>query len=482
MNKPISPLQFFSHLKWIDGRPLLDVIESYRQRLFMEALYTFDSDNNPQYNFVLSGRGKKNWKTADAVLATLYRFLTWPSPQGNDCFIVANDEDQANDDLALTKKIIAANPLLEREVRVLRKEIVRNDDNGALKILPAQDAVGAHGKTYLMLTYDELHGYKDYDLIEALAPDPTRLDALVWITSYDSLIKRPGIPLFDYIEQGKKGDDPKMYFSWYSGELCTDEAHIEHCGDNMEARANPSMASWNNPMYLAQQKRRLPTHKYRRLHLNLGGMIEGAFYDAEAVLNCTVDKRNQLQPIEDRKYFGFVDMSGGSSDDACLAIAHRDDAHQKSVLDLVVAQTGQPPFNPRHAVKKFANILKRYHVHSVTGDNYAGNTFKQDFLDNGITYTPCPVAKSVLYESLEPTINAGEIELLDFPKLQEQLLGLTVRGTKIDHLPGEHDDLANAAAGALWLAAPTYAASNPDDVMEAIAINSQFTNASAFWR
>jgi hypothetical protein len=36
-------------------------------------------------------------------------------------------------------------------------------------------------------------------------------------------------------------------------------------------------------------------------------------------------------------------------------------------------------------------------------------------------------------------------------RLIEQLLGLVARGTKIDHLPGDHDDLANAAAGAVSL-------------------------------
>src|SRR5262249_32274398 len=33
----------------------------------------------------------------------------------------------------------------------------------------------------------------------------------------------------------------------------------------------------------------------------------------------------------------------------------------------------------------------------------------------------------------------------------EQFLTLVVRGEKVDHLPGDHDDLANAAAGLVWL-------------------------------
>ena len=37
------------------------------------------------------------------------------------------------------------------------------------------------------------------------------------------------------------------------------------------------------------------------------------------------------------------------------------------------------------------------------------------------------------------------------PTLEQQLLGLVWRGGKIDHPPGEHDDLANAVAGVLHL-------------------------------
>ena len=72
---------------------------------------------------MLTGRGKKNWKSADLILAALYRFLAWESPQGNDCFLLANDEGQAGDDLRLAKKLVAANPMLDREVIVKQKGV-----------------------------------------------------------------------------------------------------------------------------------------------------------------------------------------------------------------------------------------------------------------------------------------------------------------------------------------------------------------------
>lgn len=158
-----------------------------------------------------------------------------------------------------------------------------------------------------------------------------------------------------------------------------------------------------------------------------------------------------------------VDMSGGSSDDAVLAIAHYDQESKRAVLDALVSQTGSPPFNPRDAVRKFAGELRAFGVSKVTGDAYGGQTFRADFLAHGISYEVCGHTKHTLYEALEPRLNAAEVELLDHGSLQEQLLTLVYRGSKIDHLPGDHDDYANACAIAIWLAVsrPTVALPPP---------------------
>ena len=443
----VTSLQFFQRLRWLDGRPLLDTIEPYRREIFTKALDTFRPDGAPVINMVVSGRGKKNYKSTDLDLAALYCLLIRRSPLGNDGIIVASDEGQAADDLQLARKLVEANADLRAEVEVLAKALRLRDGSGSLKIIPGKDVSGAHGKTYAFLGIDELHTAKDWSLLEALAPDPTRTDALTWITSYDTIYNSPGVPLYDLKLLGQAGTDPRLLFSWYSGgELCTDPAFIDL---PPERRANPSMGSWADAQYLDQQRRRLPTHKFRRLHLNLPGAPEGAFFDQAKVMAAIVAGRGVLVYEAGRRYFAFVDMSGGSNDDAVLAIGH-DDGSGRVVIDLICKQAGDPPFNPRSAVKKFVEVLKAYHLSTVLGDNYAGFTFKKDFEAERITYRSCPVPKSELYETLEPALNAGEVELPDEPKLQEQLLTLVMRGTKIDHEPHGHDDFANAAAGVIW--------------------------------
>jgi phage terminase large subunit-like protein len=201
----VHPFDFFSLLNWLDGRPLMDVIEPYRARIFEQALYSFDNSGRPRYNLALTGRAKKNWKSADLILAALYRLLAWKSDAGNQCYVLANDEDQAGDDLQIAKKLVAANPVLEESVDVKQKIIERIDGLGFLEILPAGDVIGSHGKTYLFAGFDEIHGYKTWDIFEALALDPSRSDALQWITSYASIYHKPGVPLFDLMALGKKG-------------------------------------------------------------------------------------------------------------------------------------------------------------------------------------------------------------------------------------------------------------------------------------
>ncbi len=445
-----SPLDFFGHLRWIDGRPLPAVIEPYRARILEDVLWSFDADGRPKFNLALLGRAKKNWKTTDLVLAAFYKFFIWPSPAGNDGFILANDEGQADDDLSLAKKLIEANPALANEVEVFKKEIRRTDGRGSLEILPAKNVAGQHGKTYLFVGFDEIHAYRNHDLFEALAPDPTRPDALTWVTSYASLYNNVGAPLHDMVKKGQAGDDPRMLFSWYSGDLCTDPAFADL--DTPEARANPSVSTWEDDGYLAQQRRRLPSNKFRRLHLNLPGAPDGAFLDAAKVQGCIVEGRRQLPPCEGVSYVGFVDMSGGSNDDATLAISHRGE-EDRAILDFVDCQAGRPPFDPRAAVRKFAGILKEYGCARVVGDAYAGETFRRDFEAEGIIYRKSPLTKSAIYEAFEPVVNAGDVELLDHATLEAQLLTLVQRGARVDHQSGDHDDFSNAAAGAVYLAA-----------------------------
>jgi hypothetical protein len=178
------------------------------------------------------------------------------------------------------------------------------------------------------------------------------------------------------------------------------------------------------------------------------------FVSREAVEAVIIPNRRSLPPVGECRYYGFVDPSGGSSDSMTLAISHRD--KDTAVLDLVIER--KPPFSPESVTEEFAATLKAYGISRIRGDRYGGEWPRERFAKHGIKYEPADKTKNEVYGSFLPLLNSGRVELLDNPRLTAQLCGLerrTARGGRdsIDHPPGAHDDLINAAAGALTDAA-----------------------------
>jgi hypothetical protein len=153
--------------------------------------------------------------------------------------------------------------------------------------------------------------------------------AMQWITSYASIYHKPGVHLYDLMTRGKAGTDPRMLFSWYAADYCTDPPFADL---DPESRANPSRATWADQGYLDQQRVRLPSHKFRRLHLNLPGLPEGSAFSIESLDRAITRGVSVVSREPGRKYHAFVDTSGGSSDDAVLAIGYRDDAGVNRVV------------------------------------------------------------------------------------------------------------------------------------------------------
>jgi hypothetical protein len=178
------------------------------------------------------------------------------------------------------------------------------------------------------------------------------------------------------------------------------------------------------------------------------------FVSKEVITSVTVQGRFELPPLPGIAYAGFCDPSGGSADSMTLAIAHR--SGDMAVLDAL--REVKPPFSPESVVREFATLLKSYGIKKIVGDRYGGLWPTERFAMHGISYEPSEMPKSNLYQAILPMLNSGKVELLDVARLTAQFCGLERRTTRggrdsIDHKPGSHDDIANAAAGALLLAA-----------------------------
>jgi hypothetical protein len=160
-------------------------------------------------------------------------------------------------------------------------------------------------------------------------------------------------------------------------------------------------------------------------------------------------------------YVAFADPSGGSNDSFAIAISHVE--HQRDGQVVVVLDhlsERRPPFDAEQTVKEFAATLQRYKVGIVTGDRYAGEWPRQAFRRHGVEYVTSERSKSELYLEVLPMFSSGRVRLLDHLRLVAQFCGLERRTSRagrdsVDHGPGtqQHDDLANACAGALVLVA-----------------------------
>jgi hypothetical protein len=192
------------------------------------------------------------------------------------------------------------------------------------------------------------------------------------------------------------------------------------------------------------------------------------FVSYETIDDATDHHVREREPQSYTAYHAFCDPSGGSSDAMTLAIAHtallpvppahRDDRTEtQSITILDCLREVKPPFKPTDVVAQFCLTLKAYGLTHVTGDRYAGEWVVSAFAEHGIIYEHSSLTRSEIYLDLLPRLNSGSVRLLDNKTLKSQLSNLERRTSRtgrdtVDHSPGAHDDLANAAAGALVLA------------------------------
>ena len=180
------------------------------------------------------------------------------------------------------------------------------------------------------------------------------------------------------------------------------------------------------------------------------------FIDREVIDAAVVPGRHELARVSTCSYYAFLDFAGGSGQDsATCAIAHDETRDGQSIAVLDAVREVRPPFSPEEVCKNFSVLLtKMYDVVTATADRFAGEFPVEQMQKHGVTVRPSERSKSDIYREALPHLNSGRIELLDVPRLAVQLAGLerrVARGGRdsIDHAPGGHDDVANAACGAL---------------------------------
>jgi hypothetical protein len=158
-------------------------------------------------------------------------------------------------------------------------------------------------------------------------------------------------------------------------------------------------------------------------------------------------------PQKGIQYKSFCDPSGGSGDSFTMAITHADD--ETAVIDCLIEI--RAPFNPDQATLQIAATLKSYGISSTVSDRYGAQWVVAAFDHNGIKLEHSERDRSAIYLDCLPLFNAGRVRLLDNTRLVSQFAQLERRTfstgkDRVDHGRAGHDDLCNAAAGAMVLA------------------------------
>ena len=381
--------------------------------------------------------GKSQIAAALAIFLAAFRPYRLSIGERAVVMLLASDRQQARTLLGYVRGLLRSNALLESLVASETTERIELTNGVAIEIHTASYRA-VRGRTVVAAICDEIAFWRTED---SANPDSEILAAL-----------RPAMatvaqPLLIAISSpyARRGELWRAY-----------ERHFGKASDRLLVAQAPTVTM--NPSIDAAVIARAYEEDFASASAEYGAEFRRdieAFVPREVVEAATVAGRMELPRVTGVRYHAFVDPSGGAVDSMTLAIAHVEPSG-RVVLDVV--RERKPPFSPEAVTEEFATVMKAYGVHHVTGDRYGGEWPREQFRKHGITYVPSERTKSDIYRELLPLLTTGRCELLDVPRLRAQLLGLerrVARGGKdsIDHALGGHDDLINAAAGAMVLAA-----------------------------
>lgn len=391
--------------------------------------------------FMVIGRG--GGKTRNASLHALYRAITFDSSRVAAGELVtipllAKDRKQSRLALGYVRGFCKSPGIAPYVFRGELKETVEFKTGVTIEIATATFR-GSRGYTSPTVCCDEIAYWldegsnPDHEIVTAVRGTLGRVPGSLLL-----VLSSPYAPrgeLFEAVERSFGKDDPETLV-WMADTVSMNPTY--------STRAI-ARAFKRDPVVAASE-------------FGSDGMVQfrqarQALVDEDAVRVCTVIDRRELPPMPGIRYVAFVDAAQGqrSGDAMTLALAHGEGT--RAVLDLV--REVQPPFDPGAVIRDvFAPLLHAYGIREVQGDRHAVGFVLNEFATMGITFTPSLLSKSDLFSELLPLVNTARVELLDHSTLRTQLLALerrAVRGGRdsIDHPRGAHDDVANAAAGAL---------------------------------
>lgn len=166
--------------------------------------------------------------------------------------------------------------------------------------------------------------------------------------------------------------------------------------------------------------------------------------DIEAV---TAKGRLMNPPIAGKRYYCFVDPSGGKNESFCFSVGHVE--NNRAIIDR--QEEFKAPFSPSEVVSQICEIIKQYGIYEVTGDRYGGEWPRENFKSHKIIYKVSDLDKNEIFLRFQAYVKSKEVELLESERAKVQAQSIqrkTASGGRETFIHGlAGDDLINAIAG-----------------------------------
>jgi hypothetical protein len=395
------------------------------------------------YGIIGRGAGKSR---IVSVLACYFASREYRRVPGESIYIgvFAPDRKQAGLTFRYILGLLRSVPALNALITDESKDSVELSNGIIIEVITASIAA-PRGRAYALVIVEEaaflptdVSANPDVELLRAVRPALARVPGSLLV-----VVSSP------YARRGVLWSAWQRYHNQPDGDVVLVQADTLSLNPTFDARAidrayadDPTSASAE---YGAQFRSDVETYVQR-----------------EAIEAVVVSNRLELPRTSNLQYRQFLDFAGGGigGDSATQAIAHLETLDGRAIAVLDLLREVRPPFSPETVCSEFAATSRSYGLTTAIADRWAGQFPVEQMRKLGITVTPSDKSKSDIYRDLLPMVNSGGCELLDHPRLISQLASLerrTARGGKdsIDHAPGGHDDVINAAAGALVLAGLT---------------------------
>jgi hypothetical protein len=306
--------------------------------------------------------------------------------------------------------------------------------NGCDIVIGTNTFRAVRGRTLACVVLDEVAFWRDetsvspdFEVYRALKPGLMTLPGSM-VIGIGSPYRKAGL-LYDRFKACYGVDDPRTLYVKGPSELFTPLANSEEIAE--EYAKDPASA---RAEYGAEFRDDI-----------------ASFIDISMVEACVDSGVTVRPPRPGVSYVGFVDAASGTAQDSfAAAVAHRD----KTDLVVDCVHEVRPPFSPSAAIADVAGVLKSYGVSRVVGDKWAPGFVAEGFLQHRVSYAYAERDRSQIYVECLPLLSSARARLVDVKKLATQFASLERRTSsggrdRIDHPRDGHDDLANAAAGAL---------------------------------